>query len=388
MSKRESGSGFHRQREFQRKNSPFAPSGPEQTRRPSLQRRILTSGATKTVIQEEPEESPDSSVEKAVAELATQTETTDSQKINVLRALPASAREKIPSALFRLFEWPHPSSLWGLLLQQSEGLRAASGAFFKATGRHVAVSLRRMGEAFSTMTYKAFESGSAKATKLREQMPAIHELKRKIPGSEQFGQFMDTTRVKLSKSLDRKVRKKALDALLARDTLLAERLDLEQSSIEFFDTFLEKADVQVLVKSNADFVPVSMQQNKPGDIPELLAYKQLIPQRYPELVQRGLDLQLRTLGYLLTSHFAQQRGKCMDRSSVDFANFVAMSLEDPEEVAKLIEDVRLKWKLFNEDITNRLTQAALHSLGQGLIAKDTFQAVNVSIRSFLRLPPG
>lgn len=376
-----------RLREFERMNSPHAPRGVQKEKRRSLQRRILSSGQTQSVIKEESCEEKESAKDLLLSGQAALEEAKDTRTINILKVLPPHVLGKVPESLIHLMEWPHPGRLGQKVRNQMGGVRQAwSGWKGKLVGSVVGL-YRRVGSSISTFVYKSLESSAAKATQIREQMPSVEGLKTRLPGAKKFGQLMEQTLEKLSDAMDRKVRKKAVDALLEREVLFARKLNLDVQGEEFFQAFLSKADFPSLVNGNTDFIPSLMSQSRPDSIPELLAYKQLIPQRYPALVKSGLDLQLRTLGYLLTSRFALQKGKSMDRASVDFANLVVMSLEDPDQIKALIEDIRLKWKLFNEDVTSHLTQAALGSLGQGHIAKDTFQAVNVTVRGFLRLPP-
>ncbi len=385
------------QRRFGSQGSPQSPGvGPKRSLRSSLQRSIGTRGqGTKLKTQEFEDKDQASST----AEPRPPSETShvpeapaEARRVNLYNKLPPKVQEKIPVSLRSMLDWPHPGDIWhratgphtawrqrlGSLSSWRDAAKQRSKKMWEAT----ATKAKQTGSAIGTWTYKWFDRTMQSLKQSREKLPGLDKVKSKIPGAEKISMWMESSLEKMSQATDRKILLQAIQQLQQRGVPEAAHLNIEHRGHIFAKEFLSRDSFGDMLRQSPDYVPVVL-HNHPEKMSALFAFKQWIPESYPELVEEGIERQLRLIGFVLTYQHSQANGKTVDLSCVQFANMVVGSLGDVQVHRDFVQSVRMKWRLFDAEVSSRVNQAALNALGQGLIGKDTYQAINLAARSLL-----
>ncbi|TNE47213.1 MAG: hypothetical protein EP343_20475 [Deltaproteobacteria bacterium] len=384
------------QRRFGSQGSPQSPGvGPKRSLRSSLQRSIGSSGqGTKLKTQEFEDNSQAPTTEKSQQSEASQVPEAPSEtrRVNLYNKLPPKVQEKIPVSVRSMLDWPHPGDVWhratgphtawrqrlGSLSSWRDAARQRSKQIWEATSNKAKLT----GSAIGTWTYKWFDRTMQSLKQTREKLPGLDKVKSKIPGAEKISSWMESSLEKMSQATDRKILQQAIQQLQLRGVAEAGQLDIEHRGHTFAKEFLARDSFGDQLRQSPDFVPVVL-HNHPEKMSALFAFKQWIPESYPELVEEGVERQLRLIGFVLTYQHSQANGKTVDLSCVQFANMVAGSMANLQANKDFVQSVRMKWRLFDAEVSNRVNQAALNALGQGLIGKDTYQAINLAARSLL-----
>lgn len=380
--------------DFQRKFGTQVSTGTAQQRSPrsSLQRRIADTGQAERLQLKETEDNESSATANASG-----TPEAGQQSAPVLRTwnlyekLPVRWQNRIPADFRSMLVWPHPANLWHRWFGKHAGWRQRLGTMesFKHkvsdySGRAwtgVSGWFRRAGQGIRVLTVKGLDHTMTASRSLWAKLPTLSRVKDKIPGLQRLSRWVENSLQQISVSVDLKIQEQAVAQLLERGVIFSRELQPEQSGRDWIQS-LQQDMAGTNPQIYKDSIPVALAQQREESM-LLVASKQLIPGLYPSIQQDGLDQKLRAIGFVLTAQFARKQGRNVDVACVAFANMVALSLQDPAKVIAMLELVRMKWKLFNEQVANQLTQAALLSLGQGEIGKDTYHAIIQASRSFV-----
>lgn len=383
------------QRRFGSQASPQGPGvGPKRSLRSSLQRNIRGTGQPSRLKTQEYEEKEESNPPEAAKEVSPQVleAPKEARRLNFYEKLPKNAQEKIPVSLRSMLDWPHPADVWTRMTGPHTAWRQKLGSFssWKEAAQNrskqawgvVSSKMKQAGSAIGTWSYKVFDKTMQSLRETRSKLPAIDNVKKKIPGAEKVSTWMESSLEKMSQGADRKILQQAIAQLKQRGVETSQPLDFELRGHTFVQEFQARESFAEMFRRSPDSIPVVL-QGSAEKANTLFAYKQWIPETNPILVEEGIDRQLRLIGFVLTFQHSHANGKTVDLSCVQFANMVAGSLQDTEALRDFVQAVRMKWRLFDGEVSNKVNQAALNALGHGLIGKDTYQAINLAARSLL-----